>query len=47
VGISRIERETHNWRKLAKISKEKAGASSKHFLGMVRKGLTKMSVNLT
>ena len=33
-GISSVERKVHDWRKLAIISEEKAGTSSKHFLSM-------------
>ena len=44
--VSGVERKIHDWRKLAKISKEKAGATSKHFLGVVREGLEKTSVDL-
>ena len=41
-----IERKVPDWRKLAEISKEKTGATSKHLLGLVREGLAKMTVYL-
>ena len=44
--VSGVEGKIHNWRKLAKISKEKPGVSSKHLLGVVREGLAKTSVHL-
>ena len=46
-GVDGIQGKVHYWRKLAEISKEKAGTSSKYFLCMVREGLTKTSVHLT
>ena len=45
--VSGVEWKVHDWRKLVEISKEKAGASSKHFMGMVRKGLPKAPVHLS
>ena len=45
-GISGVEGKVHDWRKLSKISEEKAGTSSEHFLCMVGEGLVKMSVHL-
>ena len=44
--VSGVEGQVHDWRKLAEISEEKTGASSKHLLGVVREGLTETSVNL-
>ena len=44
--VSGIERKVHDWRKLAEISEEKTGATSKHLLGVVREGLAKTSVYL-
>ena len=44
--VSGVEGQIHDWRKLAKISEEKTGASSKHLLGVVREGLAETSVNL-
>ena len=35
-GVSSVERKVHDWRKLAKVSEEKTGASCEHFLGMVK-----------
>ena len=40
-GIRSRRRKVHDWRKLAEISEEKAGASSKHFLDIVRKVKTR------
>ena len=45
-AISSVEGKVHDWRKLLKISDEKAGTSSKHFLCMMREGLAKTSVHL-
>ena len=44
--VSGVERKVHDWRELAEISEEKAGASSKHLLGMVWESLAKASVYL-
>ena len=42
--VGGIERQVHDRRKLAEISEEKTGASSKHLLGVVREGLAETSV---